>query len=93
MVKRQCFNDSMFLLLRKCNGIGSEHYICRKERGKLLDMIIKNGVGYKNGICKGQFMLVTFFLSGAYLKQITQIFHGIQGSKLLRKIGFIFCVF
>ena len=53
----------------------------------------KNGVGYKNGIWKGQVMLVTFFLSGAYHEQITQIFHGIQGNKLLRKIGFIFCVF
>ena len=83
----------MFLLLRKCNGIGSEHYICRKERGKLLDMIIKNGVDYKDGICKGQFVLVTLFLSGAYHKQITQIFRGIEGNKLLRKIGFIFCVF
>lgn len=65
----------------------------QKGTRKLLDVIINNGVGYKNGICKGQFMLVTFFLSGAYHKQITQIFHGIQGNKFLRKIGFIFCVF
>ena len=44
---------------------GREHYIRREERGKLLDMRIKYGVGNKNGICKGQFMLVTFFFSGA----------------------------
>ena len=53
----------------------------------------KNGVDYEHGICQGQFMLVTFFLSGAYHKQITQIFRGILGNKLLRKIGFTFCVF
>ena len=56
---------------------GREHYICRKERGKLLDMRIKYGVGNKNVICKGQFMLFTFFFSGACQKQINQIFHGI----------------
>ena len=57
---------------------GLEHYICREERGKLLGMIIKYGVGYKNWICKGLFyMLVTFFLWGAYHKEITQILNGI----------------
>ena len=40
-------------------------------------MIIKNGVDHKDGICQGQFMLVAFFLPGAYHKQITQSFHGI----------------
>ena len=46
---------------------GLEHYKCRNESGKLL----------KKWNCRGQFMLVTVFLSGAYHKQITQIFNGI----------------